>query len=71
MRVQRLQDITLPDLEAEGIVPAGHPGMEVDEALRRWTDLWNSLHGKPGTTWRDNPHVIALTFSVTQGNIDA
>lgn len=24
--------------------------------------LWNSLHTKPGTTWADNPEVVALTF---------
>ena len=32
--------------------------------------LWNSLHSEPGTTWADNPWIVAYTFKVHHGNID-
>lgn len=33
--------------------------------------LWNSLHTKPGETWEANPWVVAISFDVRHGNIDA
>ncbi len=33
--------------------------------------LWNTLHTEPGTRWADNPWIVAYTFTVHQGNVDA
>lgn len=39
-------------------------------ASAAFANLWNSLHDKPGERWADDPTVVALTFTVTAGNID-
>jgi hypothetical protein len=71
VRIQRLQDISAYDVEAEGacelaVLP---PCQEDDDEARGiFRDLWNSLHG-PGA-WDRNEWVCALTFTVQRGNID-
>lgn len=40
-------------------------------ARESFWSLWRHLHTKPGTLWRDNPQVIALTFEVEKRNVDA
>jgi hypothetical protein len=71
VRVQRLQEISEADACAEGAREAyGEPfdeGSAVTDR-RRFQLLWNHLHG-PGA-WDTNPEVVALTFTVTKGNID-
>lgn len=72
VRVQRLQEISAEDVEAEGACElACIPATEDDDAEARviFRDLWNSLHGPDA--WDANPWVVALTFSVAQRNIDA
>ena len=67
VRVQRLQEISEEDAEAEGY--PGSPGCEL--APSEWfTGLWNSLHEDPGTRWDDNPWIVAVSFDVHHGNID-
>lgn len=84
VRVQRLQDISANDAEAEGICIAG-PDVEIyrreaeryHEAARRWNayrlrqfhNLWNSIYGPDA--WFDNPWVAALTFRPVFANIDS
>lgn len=36
----------------------------------QFENLWSSLHFNPGETWRENPDVVAITFTVVRGNID-
>lgn len=75
VRIQRLQDISEEDAEAEGI-SIGGPDVAVyrdhaalnPEAARRWNayrtrqfrDLWNSINGP--RSWETNPWVIATSF---------
>lgn len=86
VRLERLQSISEADAIAEGIVrdtipdgiiPGSHtafgfPGYSgFDTAVSAYAALWNSLHDKPGERWEDNPFVVAVSFSVRKGNIDA
>lgn len=71
VRVQRLNEISEADAQAEGAPPIGaDDATDEDERSHRWgfINLWNSLHG-PGA-WAQNPWVAAYTFTVARGNID-
>ena len=82
VKVERLQDISEADGEAEGCVwdsADGHdvwyvPGAQMPRngatAAECYAVLWDTLHTKPGERWQDNPDVVALTFRVLPGNID-
>ena len=83
-RRQRLQEISDPDAEAEGvefetadppfwyvpgIMPHSLTAVETKEgASASYAKLWNHLHGDGA--WAENPEVVALTFTVHQINID-
>jgi len=66
VRVQRLHEISEADAQAEGTTPFGEYRPSHISAFR---SLWNHLHGFGA--WDANPEVVALTFTVTKGNIDA
>lgn len=68
VRVQRLQEITLGDICAEGLAQSIYDFRPVQRGFDAFAALWNSLHG-PGA-WDANPWVCALTFSVHRCNID-
>lgn len=70
VRVQRLQEISTNDAQAEG-VPM--PSKIAPDPVWTWPisefrDLWNSLHGPDA--WDQNPWVAAYTFEVEHCNID-
>jgi len=82
VRVQRLQEMTEADAQAEGISQyengRWHYEPNPEPAYARLTgptardafhDLWNSIHG--AGAWDANPEVVALSFTVEQRNIDA
>lgn len=76
VRVQRLQDIRENDCYCEGLDRPLGPrlGSDVtarDNAQRWYRDLWHSLHTKTGERWEDNPWIVAVSFDVHKGNIDA
>ena len=71
VRVQRLQEISEVDAEAEGVepilVPPDGGGIQHVEGFRV---TWDSLNAKRGYGWERNPWVVALTFRAIQKNID-
>lgn len=75
VRVQRLAEITLGDCWAEGcmtgrdLMAQGAIPQGAALPFGEYRDLWNSLHGPDA--WNSNPWVVASTFTVQRGNIDA
>jgi len=74
IRVQRLQEISTDDAIAEGIdlppVPGGTLALMAQGIAKdAYRGLWNSLHGPDA--WDANPWVVAVSFTVRKGNIDA
>jgi hypothetical protein len=72
--VERLQKISEADACAEGAPRLVHDGegtfYEHPEGTHRcgFAGIWSHLHGPEA--WDANPFVVALTFSVSRGNID-
>lgn len=48
-----------------------HAILPYSEAWRSYSSLWDELHRDEGTRWADNPWVVAYTFTVHEGNVDA
>lgn len=82
MKVEPLADITAADCFAEGCEMVDGRGVEEDGGYRMapgmdlqgspqsaFMALWELLHGE--VSYRDNPEVVALTFTVERRNIDA
>ena len=67
VRVQRLQDISEADAEAEGW-KAPPPGVIGWSPVGWFADLWGQIHGPDA--WAANPWVCALTFTVHRCNIE-
>ena len=61
VRVDRLQDITFRDLQAEALGIQG----ELTKAMEEYIQIWDSLNSKRGYPWSNNPWVWCLTFKVT------
>lgn len=77
VKVERLQDISEEDADAEGW-PA--PGQRATTGIAEIRDaypigwyaaLWDSLNAKRGLGWETNPWVVAVSFDVAKANIDA
>lgn len=84
VKVERLQEISNADAQAEGIVEddgsepdiwyvpgAAAAGWKIQMASRPapvFKSLWIALHGEE--SWASNPEVVALTFRVIKSNID-
>ena len=77
VRVQRLQDISNDDAldegcecDSDGWRDYQHPSTQCCATGKdSYRTLWNSLHGPDA--WSENPWVVAYTFTVQRGNIDA
>lgn len=77
VRVQRLQEISEADAVAEGVESDSDGWKDYQmpwtqcatDPAQSYRTLWNSLHGPDA--WDENPWVVAVPFTVRQGNIDA
>lgn len=67
VRVERLQDISVNDAQAEGVDLAAWEWGEV--AVGHFATLWDSING-PGS-WDANPWVWAVSFEVLHENVEA
>ena len=69
VRVQRVQDISEEDAQAEGgepvLVP---PDAAFTPYTERFRDMWDAIHGPDA--WAQNPWVAAISFAVERRNID-
>ena len=66
-RLERLQDIAGDDFAKEGLLwrLENAPTAQTDRSgFAHW---WDSLHSRPGTRWRDNPHVWVVGFTLPEG----
>tara|TARA_R110000868_G_scaffold237132_9_gene491643 strand:+ start:43393 stop:44052 length:660 start_codon:yes stop_codon:yes gene_type:complete len=80
VRVQRVQEISEADAQAEGVEASGwRPsfsdpdnagGHESISAKDEFSDLWDGLNAKRGYSWASNPWVAAYSFEVAKINID-
>ena len=77
VRVERVQDISLSDAQAEGGPPEGTAIDRVSQQFgyldfpRSWfAQLWDTINAKRGFGWDVNPWVWALTFIVHHCNVD-
>jgi hypothetical protein len=63
IRVERLQDITEEDAEAEGSKLDGGTAPEICYTYRYgFSKLWDSLNAKRGFSWESNPWVWVIGF---------
>ncbi|WP_428516339.1 hypothetical protein [Roseovarius sp.] len=72
VRVQRLQEISEADAQAEGVQVSYGAPFDPENTVtdrRRFNLLWDSLNADRAP-WDDNPWVAAYTFEVQQCNVD-
>jgi hypothetical protein len=67
VRVERVQDISEEDAEAEGINCADpfkvpYRGLYIADAPLRYAFLWDSINAKRGFGWDKNPWVWVIEF---------
>lgn len=58
IRVERVQNITLADIKAEGL----SIDRKFQETKDAWIELWDSLNSKRGYCWDKNPFVWIIEF---------
>lgn len=82
VRVERLQDISEEDAEAEGVTKVkdhcyvvrgfgyDEAGLCHSRATIPFAQLWDSLNEPRGFGWEANPWVVAVSFRVHHANVD-
>jgi hypothetical protein len=68
VRVERVQEITMHDLFAEGMTDKGAPPITMNDPENRFlavrenfAEMWNDIHGND--SWEENPWVWVISFS--------
>lgn len=63
VRIQRVQDITEADAEAEGVTGDDALIGQISNPFRTaFADIWDSINLRRGYGWDANPWVVAVTF---------
>ena len=62
VRVERLQEITEDDAEAEGCVTPYWGDLAHQDLIGQFQNLWDSLNAKRGYSWKSNPWVWVIGF---------
>lgn len=65
VRVERVQDITEADAQAEGVSPSPRP-CRGDSFIPMFAFLWDRLNAGRGAGWADNPWVWVVSFRRVQ-----
>ena len=63
VRVERLQEITVQDIEREGAITQA---TEINEALPIWVQLWDGINAERGFGWAVNPFVWVVSFKLQE-----
>lgn len=63
VRAERLQEISISDLRAEGLVFGVGA---TNQGYIQWKELWNKLNAKRGYSWESNPWVWRYEFKRIQ-----
>jgi len=71
VRVQRLREITLGDICAEGLATSIYDFKPTTRGFDAWAELWDGLNAPRGYGWDANPWVVAITFRTIKANIDS
>lgn len=69
VRVQRLQEISEEDAEAEGFTRYFDTELPNDWIVDWYKELWDNLNADRAP-WKSNPWVVAVSFDVKRCNID-
>jgi hypothetical protein len=71
VRLERIQDITMEDVRAEGItIPSPSyydPAMDIPDPWKVFARLWDSIYAKSGHGWDANPVVAVYEFKKLEG----
>lgn len=70
VRAERVADISDDDAIAEGITGTESSEWGNEQAIERFSDLWDSLNKSRGYGWDENPWVWVLEFEVIKQNVD-
>jgi hypothetical protein len=62
IRVERLQEMSEADAQAEGFMPWTHRTEGKISARQQFVELWNKINGKTHP-WESNPWVWVMSFA--------
>lgn len=66
VRAERLHDITVNDIRAEGVRPDIDGPLDIIDACQeKFIKLWDSIYAKRGKGWDVNPWVWVIDFKVS------
>lgn len=72
IRIERLQDISLDDMRAEGVRPDTEASLLWRETLAaNFRTLWDEINGARGYPWSSSPWVWVVSFVAAIGGGDA